>query len=95
MTNRREFLQTGVAVSALPLTMNGLLATQGSVSRMGQSNVTLHKAIFDGRYKRVDASRKRSAGFTFLCMRSKTAMSPSFGASWICSGVDSRRPLRD
>jgi hypothetical protein len=50
MTNRREFLQTGVAVSALPLTMNGLLATQGSVSRMGQSNATLHKAIFDGRY---------------------------------------------
>jgi len=48
MTNRREFLQTGVSVSALPLT-NGLLPPETS-ARIEGSSIRLHKAIFDDRY---------------------------------------------
>lgn len=48
MTNRREFLRTGVSVSALPLA-NGLLSPNAS-ARTGENSKTLHKAIFDDRY---------------------------------------------
>lgn len=56
MTSRREFLQTGMAVSALPLAVNELLLPEAAASAVGTAvhaeacNVTLHKAIFDNRY---------------------------------------------
>jgi hypothetical protein len=48
MTNRREFLQTGASMSALPLT-NGLLSPDASARGEG-STIPLCKAIFDDRY---------------------------------------------
>jgi hypothetical protein len=50
MTNRREFLQTGVAVSALPLAINGILTPDAAAASADVSNVRLYKAIFDDRY---------------------------------------------
>jgi hypothetical protein len=47
MTNRRQFLQTSVSVSALPLA-NGLLSPESSARTGG--GLRLHKAIFDDRY---------------------------------------------
>jgi hypothetical protein len=48
MTNRREFLQTGVSVSALPLT-TGLLSP-ARAAHIEVNSTSLHKAIFDDRY---------------------------------------------
>lgn len=53
MTNRREFLQTGVAVSALPLAADGLLFPESATAAVApgaRRDVALHKAIFDDRY---------------------------------------------
>lgn len=50
MTNRREFLQTGVSVSALPLVMRGLLAPGTAAARGTGERLVLHKAIVDDRY---------------------------------------------
>jgi hypothetical protein len=49
MTNRREFLQTGLAASALPLSINGLLSSDAAANAL-PALVPLRKAIFDGRY---------------------------------------------
>ena len=50
MTDRREFLHTGVAVSsALPLTINGLLSPAAASAR-SEDHVAVHTAIFDDRY---------------------------------------------
>lgn len=48
MTNRRQFLHTGVSMSALPLA-NGLLSPDVH-ARAEQSYAPLYKAIFDDRY---------------------------------------------
>lgn len=48
MTNRREFLQTGISVSSLPLALNVLLPASMASARA--HHVTLHKAVFDDRY---------------------------------------------
>lgn len=50
MTNRRDFLQTGVSVSALPLTLNGLLSRSAAAAPGVAAHVTLATAIFDDRY---------------------------------------------
>jgi hypothetical protein len=49
MANRREFLQTGVSVTALPPAINALLSGVASARAEGD-NAVLHKAIFDDRY---------------------------------------------
>lgn len=49
MTNRRRFLQTGVAISALPL--NGFLGSSRADSKLPSApRPTIHRAIFDPRY---------------------------------------------
>lgn len=53
MTNRREFLQTGVSVSVLPLVTHGLLspAAASALSEDSRANhAVLHQATFDDRY---------------------------------------------
>lgn len=53
MTNRREFLRTGVSVSVLPLVTHGLLspAAASALSEdIRASHAVLHQAIFDDRY---------------------------------------------
>lgn len=53
MTNRREFLQTGVAVSALPLAADGLLFPESATAAVApgaRRDIGLYKAIFDDRY---------------------------------------------
>jgi hypothetical protein len=50
MTNRREFLQTGVAVSALSLAIDSLPAAAASASTADARRVAPYKAIFDPRY---------------------------------------------
>lgn len=55
MTNRREFLQTGVSVSALPLAMKGMLAPGTAAASGTVGYLTLRKAIVDHRY--VEARR--------------------------------------
>jgi hypothetical protein len=50
MTNRREFLQTGVSVSALPLVTNGFLSSADASVRIRRNNLRLHSAIYDDRY---------------------------------------------
>ena len=50
MTNRREFLETGVAVSALPFALNGLVAPEAAAARGAAGHVALEKAIYDARY---------------------------------------------
>ena len=53
MTNRREFLQTGVAVSALPLAADGLLFPESATAAVApgaRRDIRLYKAIFDDRY---------------------------------------------
>jgi hypothetical protein len=48
MTNRREFLRTGVSVSSLPLALNTLLPVAATA---GQArHVSVRKAVFDDRY---------------------------------------------
>ena len=49
MTNRREFMQTGVTVTALPPAINALLSGAASAGAQG-NGVQLHKAVFDDRY---------------------------------------------
>lgn len=49
MTNRREFLQTGVSVSTLSFAINGLVS-DAAHARSADNKVALHKAIFDDRY---------------------------------------------
>jgi hypothetical protein len=48
MTNRREFLRTGAAVSALA--MNGLVARDATAAGGERATESLHKAIYDNRY---------------------------------------------
>jgi hypothetical protein len=51
MTNRRQFLQTSVLASALPLAINGLIPSRDAVAGAEAGrHVALHKAIFDDRY---------------------------------------------
>jgi hypothetical protein len=50
MTNRREFLQTGVSVSALPLAIGGLPSSMAADVRREPEPLSPHKAIFDDRY---------------------------------------------
>jgi hypothetical protein len=50
MTNRREFLQTGLAASALPLAINGLLSPSDAAALGAGPSVRLSQAVFDGRY---------------------------------------------
>jgi hypothetical protein len=54
MTNRREFLQTGASLSALPLAVNGLLspgaASAAFSPRVEGGSAVLHKAVVDDRY---------------------------------------------
>ena len=49
MTNRREFLQAGVAATALPLA-TGMLQTASAAPVESAPRVRIHKAIFDERY---------------------------------------------
>jgi hypothetical protein len=48
MTSRREFLQTGAAVSAFA--MNGLVARSAAATSAVAANAALHRAIYDDRY---------------------------------------------
>jgi hypothetical protein len=48
MTNRREFLQTGVSVTSLPLALNVLLPAATASARA--SYIVPHSAVFDNRY---------------------------------------------
>ena len=51
MKNRREFLQTSVLASALPLAVSPLLPARGAFAGAESgSRLFLHKAIFDDRY---------------------------------------------
>ncbi len=50
MTNRREFLQTGVTVSAMPLAINGLLSAGTAAARGAGTAPVLHTALSDDRY---------------------------------------------
>ena len=50
MTNRRDFLRTGISVTALPLTANALLSPDSAFTRTKGESVAIHKAIFDDRY---------------------------------------------
>ncbi|HEY8519555.1 MAG TPA: hypothetical protein VIN61_05715 [Gammaproteobacteria bacterium] len=50
MTNRREFLRTGVTVSAMPLAINGLLSAETAAREAGAGGVALHATIVDDRY---------------------------------------------
>ena len=50
MTNRRDFLRTGMSVSALPLTVNGLLSPNAAFAHIEGKSIAIHKAIFDDRY---------------------------------------------
>jgi hypothetical protein len=50
MTNRREFLRTGLAASALPLAINGLLSASDAAAMGVVPSVRLQSAVFDGRY---------------------------------------------
>jgi hypothetical protein len=63
MTNRREFLQTGIAASALPLSMNALLSPSAAEASGQVQQVPLHKAIFDGRYAEGQAFGREVARF--------------------------------
>jgi hypothetical protein len=50
MTNRRQFLRTGVSMSALPLTVQSLFSPNAAFAHIESSSVTIYKAIFDDRY---------------------------------------------
>jgi hypothetical protein len=50
MTNRREFLQTGVAVSALSWAIDAVPAAAASASTAEARRVAPYKALFDPRY---------------------------------------------
>jgi hypothetical protein len=50
MTNRREFLQAGVAATALPLAVPGVLQTASAAPVESAPRVRIYKAIFDERY---------------------------------------------
>lgn len=50
MTSRREFLQTGMSVSAWPFAVHGLLSSGVASARIPGNCVALRKAVFDDRY---------------------------------------------
>lgn len=50
MTNRREFLQTGVSVSALPLALHGLLSAETARARSADERTMLEAVVVDDRY---------------------------------------------
>jgi hypothetical protein len=50
MTNRREFLQAGVAATALPLAVGGMLKTASPTADASAPRVPIYKAVFDERY---------------------------------------------
>lgn len=62
MTNRREFLQTGAAVSALA--MNGLLPAHAVAAAAASSKSPLHEVLYDDRYAegRLFAATTRQHG---------------------------------
>lgn len=63
MTNRRQFLQTGMSMPAWPLAINGWLASNGASARIAHDRVPLHKAVFDARYAQGHAFANAMAGF--------------------------------
>jgi hypothetical protein len=63
MTNRREFLQTGIAASALPLSISALLSPAAAEAGGAVQPVSLYKAIFDGRYAEGHAFAREIARF--------------------------------
>jgi hypothetical protein len=63
MTNRREFLQTGIAASALPLSINALLSPSTAEASGRVRQVSLYKAIFDRRYAEGHAFAREVARF--------------------------------
>jgi hypothetical protein len=50
MTNRREFLQAGVAATALPLAVGGMLRPGSVAADASTPRVQIYKAVFDERY---------------------------------------------
>lgn len=50
MTNRREFLQAGVAATALPLAVGSMLKPASAAAAAGELGIPIYKAIFDERY---------------------------------------------
>jgi hypothetical protein len=50
MTNRREFLQAGVAATALPLAVGGMLQPPTAAADTSIPRVPIYKAVFDERY---------------------------------------------
>jgi hypothetical protein len=63
MTSRRQFLQTGIAASALPLSINALLSPSPAAAGSQVARVSLYKAIFDGRYAEGQTFARQAAGF--------------------------------
>ena len=68
MTNRREFLQTGVAVSALPLAINALLAPEAAAMSPAHiptdsRDAVVHRAVYDNRYAEGLVFSQRVAQF--------------------------------
>lgn len=61
MANRREFLQTGLSMSALPFTNDFL--KPGPHERDEGSNILIQKGIFDGRYAEGETFAGTIAGF--------------------------------
>lgn len=62
MTNRREFLQTGVSVPAWPLALSGLISS-GASARIAKDRLAVHKAVFDDRYAEGRMFADAMAGF--------------------------------
>ena len=62
MTNRREFLQIGIAASALPLAAQAARASEplGLLGASGARAVPLYKAVYDSRFEQSVAFARRA-----------------------------------
>lgn len=67
MTNRRQFLQSGVAVSALPLALDKLTGRPSGTGGPASDFVRLHKAIYDDRYVEGQRFADAMRGFGVPC----------------------------
>ena len=64
MANRREFLQMGIAASALPVSTGLMLPNKSSTAENISPSIPIYKVIFDNRYAvaRVFAKDTENAG---------------------------------
>jgi hypothetical protein len=50
MANRREFLQMGIAASALPISTGLMLPNKGLATENISPSIPIYRVIFDSRY---------------------------------------------